>query len=164
MAAILSTITFGGALLLGALFSAEGTFDERFRRAREIFLVFSGIFGTVLGFYFGAGESRAPQLGVAAMRSDATIVAFVTGGTSPYKVTVTYGPNKRTKLAETKDGMTSFSFDKATDNIVPSVISVTDSKGLQGTTTVDLNQDDLKKEGWKLPTETPPGATPSPTK
>ena len=46
IAAILSTITFGGALIVAPLFSSVGTFDERFRRAREIFLVFSGIFVT----------------------------------------------------------------------------------------------------------------------
>src|SRR5262245_914612 len=62
--AIISTIAFGGALLLGSLFSAEGSVEDRFRRAREVFLVFSGIFGTVVGFYFGAGESKGPPLSV----------------------------------------------------------------------------------------------------
>ena len=53
---------FGGALLFGALFSSEGgqELTDRFRHAREIFLVFSGIFGTVVGFYFGAGDTHTP--------------------------------------------------------------------------------------------------------
>lgn len=62
IAAIISTIAFGGALLIGSLFSSEGSFEDRFRHSREIFLVFSGIFGTVIGFYFGAGDSKAPQI------------------------------------------------------------------------------------------------------
>jgi hypothetical protein len=53
------------------------------RIAREIFLVFSGIFGTVMGFYFGAGDSKGPQVNVAATLEDATVVAYATGGTLP---------------------------------------------------------------------------------
>ena len=159
IAAIISTITFGGALLLGALFSSEGSFDERFRRAREIFLVFSGIFGTVLGFYFGAGESQGPQLSVAGMLEDTTVIAYATGGTPPYKVTVTYAPQQRTKTEDTKTGWASFSFDKKTDNIVPLIVSATDSKGQQGSTTVEVDVAELKKAGWVLPDETPAGAT-----
>ncbi len=80
VAAILSTIIFGGALLLGSLFSSEGTFEDRFRHAREIFLVFSGVFGTVIGFYFGAGDNKDGALGVDATLQDTTIVAYATGG------------------------------------------------------------------------------------
>lgn len=95
IAAIISTIAFGGALLIGSLFSSEGLFEDRYRHAREIFLVFSGIFGTVIGFYFGAGETKGPQLGIDAMLEDATVVAYATGGTPPYKITVTYGTKGR---------------------------------------------------------------------
>jgi hypothetical protein len=162
IAAIISTITFGGALLLGSLFSSEGSFEERFRRAREIFLVFSGIFGTVLGFYFGAGESKGPQLSIAATLEDTTVIAYATGGTPSYKVTVTYGPQKRTKTEDTKTGWARFPFDKRTDNIIPLTASAIDSKGLQGSTTVEVNVEELKKAGWVLPNETSAGP-PQPT-
>ena len=89
VAAIMSTIAFGGALLFGSLFSSEGTFEERFRHAREIFLVFSGVFGTVLGFYFGAGEGKNASMAVSATRQETTVVAYVSGGTPPYKITAT---------------------------------------------------------------------------
>ena len=55
VAIIVSTIVFGGSLLIGSLFSSDAPFEDRFKHAREVFLVFSGIFGTVIGFYFGAG-------------------------------------------------------------------------------------------------------------
>lgn len=159
IAAIISTITFGGALLVGSLFSSEGSFDERFRRAREIFLVFSGIFGTVLGFYFGAGESKGPQLSIAATLEDTTVIAYATGGNPPYKVTLTYGPQKRTKTEDTKTGWTSVQFDKKIDNIIPLLVSAIDSKGLQGSTTVELSLEELKKAGWVLPNERATGPT-----
>lgn len=161
IAAIVSTIAFGGALLVGSLFSSEGSFEDRFRHSREIFLVFSGIFGTVIGFYFGAGDSKGPQLGVDATLEEATVVAYATGGTPPYKVTISYGSKGRTKTEETKTGWARFPFDKKTDYIVPLKVSATDNKNLQGSSTVDINKDNLKKAGWVLPEETPAGQLPS---
>ncbi len=150
IAAIISTIAFGGALLIGSLFSSEGSFEDRFRHSREIFLVFSGIFGTVIGFYFGAGESKGTQIGIDALLEDSTVVAYATGGTPPYKINVTYGKNGRTKTEETKTGWAKFVFDKKVDNIVPFKVSATDSKNVQGNTSMDLNKDELKKSGWAL--------------
>jgi len=159
IAAIASTIAFGGALLIGSLFSSEGTYEDRFRHSREVFLVFSGIFGTVLGFYFGAGDSKLPQLGVDATLADTTLVAYAAGGLPPYKITVTYGPKARTKTEEGKLGWVKFPFDKSKDNILPLKLSAFDSKGLQGSLTLDLDKDDLKKSGWALPDE--PAAAPA---
>lgn len=59
-ALIISTLTFGGALILGSLFSEE-PLEIRFRHAREIFLVFSGIFATLTGFYFGSEGPKNVQ-------------------------------------------------------------------------------------------------------
>ena len=42
VAAIIATLAYGGGLIFSALYSNEGKFEERFRMAREIFLVFSG--------------------------------------------------------------------------------------------------------------------------
>jgi hypothetical protein len=154
IAAIISTIAFGGALLIGSLFSSEGSFEDRFRHSREIFLVFSGIFGTVIGFYFGAGDSKAPQIGIDAILENATVVAYATGGTPPYKISIAYGSKNRTKTEETKTGWARFSFDKNTDNIVPLKVSAIDNKNLQGSFILQLSQDDLKKAGWSLTEET----------
>jgi hypothetical protein len=151
VAAIISTIVFGGALILGSLFSSEGTFQERFRHAREIFLVFSGVFGTVIGFYFGAGDNKEASLGVDATLQDATVVAFATGGTPPYKITITYGPKDLAKTEESKNGWARFTFDKTKDYILPLKVTAADSKSRQGTSGVSLLKDDLKSQGWALP-------------
>ncbi len=151
VAAIMSTIAFGGALLIGSLFSSDGTFEERFRHAREIFLVFSGVFGTVIGFYFGAGETKGAGLIVSADVQESAIVAYATGGTPPYKVTITYGPKNLTKTEDTKSGWVRFQFDKAKDNIVQTLISATDSKAAQTSVPVPLDPEVLRTAGWKLP-------------
>lgn len=150
VAAIISTIIFGGALLLGSLFSSEGTFEERFRHAREIFLVFSGIFGTVIGFYFGAGESKIASLNVDAVLQGTTLVAYATGGTPPYKVTIAYGPKQETMSFDTKTGWAQFVLDKTKHNIIPLKVSASDSKNIQGTNAIDFKEDELKAAGWTL--------------
>jgi len=129
IAAIISTIVFGGTLIVASLFSAEGSFDERFRRAREVFLVFSGIFGTVFGFYFGAGESKQ-QLIFDAIRNNNTVTAYASGGTPPYKVT------KGQETKDAKDGFASFDI-KPEEKDKDIVVSAVDSKGLPGKKTLE---------------------------
>jgi hypothetical protein len=145
ISAIVSTILFGGALLLGSLFSSEGTYEDRFRHAREIFLVFSGIFGTVIGFYFGASDSKGPQLNVSATLEDTTLVANVVGGTPPYKVTVAYGKGC-SKTEESKQGWARFVFDKTLNNLAGAKISAIDSKALQGEFSLSEIKDQLDKD------------------
>lgn len=165
--AIVSTIAFGGALLVGSLFTSEGTYEDRFRHAREIFLVFSGVFGTVLGFYFGAGDSSRTLFGLDATLEDATLVAYATGGTAPYKFVVTYGPKGQSKTADTSTGFAVFSFDKAKDDIRPLRITVSDAKNTAGSKLVDISVKDLKDRGWKLadaePAAPAPGASQPPS-
>jgi hypothetical protein len=104
-----------------------------------------------MGFYFGAGESRATSLSVNAALEDANVIAYVTAGTPPYKITVTYGPTSQTKSAETKNGFATFLFDKKKDNIVPLKVVATDARNLQGHFDLNLDKEELKKAGWSLP-------------
>ena len=85
---MIAIFSFGGLLIFGALFAdkEDEKFQDRFRLAREIFLVFSGIFGTIIGFYFGTdetgdqGESPAVEIAYA----DGSVTAAVTGGAEPF--------------------------------------------------------------------------------
>ncbi|HEY6815053.1 MAG TPA: hypothetical protein VI168_05900 [Croceibacterium sp.] len=88
---ILTTVVFGGMMLNAALFgSPSDDAAERFQRGREVFLVFSGICATVVGFYFGSGTANAPRPGDASMHAslgaDGTITATVVGGAPPHTV------------------------------------------------------------------------------
>ena len=103
--AVLATITFGGGLVFAALFSNEGAFENRFRMAREIFLVFSGVFATVVGFHFGKPDPvkseqsvnaeqskqtpKTPIAEISALEKDGKLTLAVKGGTPPFKATIT---------------------------------------------------------------------------
>lgn len=93
LAAIIATLTYGGGLIFSALFSSEGKFDERFRMAREIFLVFSGVFATIVGFHFGKQDNPNPDDTAAALQLEVKrgdkpgeLSLSVLGGTPPYTV------------------------------------------------------------------------------
>lgn len=107
--AIMSTVVFGGALLFSSLFTSEigEQFSERFRHAREIFLVFSGIFGTVIGFYFGADGKEPQQLLIKADAQGPEAVAYVSGGTPPYEITFAQA-GARAEMKKSPDGWVRF--------------------------------------------------------
>ncbi|HKX90866.1 MAG TPA: hypothetical protein VJM15_00360 [Sphingomicrobium sp.] len=78
---------FGGLLIARALFAGKDEkFEERFRLGREIFLVFSGIFGTIIGFYFGTSDSEVPGANpaVEVAYAEGQVTAAVTDGTEPF--------------------------------------------------------------------------------
>ena len=86
---ILSMLGFGGLLIIRSMFAPYGQeeLEGRFRMGREVFLVFSGVFGTIIGFYFGSdggesGDAGAPAVEVAYQAGRVT--AAVSGGSSPF--------------------------------------------------------------------------------
>jgi hypothetical protein len=85
---IVAMLAFGGLLIIRPLFSIEDPvkLQERFRLAREIFMIFAGIFGTIIGFYFGTATATAadpPDLGVPSFAEGKVSVA-VEGGRAPF--------------------------------------------------------------------------------
>ena len=128
--AIIATVVFGGALLFAALYTSDDSesFSRRFRPAREIFLVFSGIFGTIIGFYFGAGVDSAAPLDVTVKREKAVLIAKVTGGSSPYQVI--FEPKEgESKSSRAESGLATFDVDAASK--VEGEMLVTDGRGGQ---------------------------------
>lgn len=91
---IVAMLGFGGLLIVRSLFSPQGidALQERFRLAREVFLVYAGIFGTIIGFYFGAADKQVstdpPTLTTPAVR-DGRVSVGVEGGTEPFTVLFT---------------------------------------------------------------------------
>lgn len=96
---IVAMLGFGGMLMFKSLFGTEPhtEFEQRFRLAREVFLVYAGIFGTIIGFYFGAADEdpgSAPLSASFALK-EGVVSAQVSGGIPPF---VAYLQRKSPKL------------------------------------------------------------------
>jgi hypothetical protein len=94
---LLAMMAFGGLMIVRALFTndSDERMQTRFRYSREVFLVFSGVFSTVIGFYFGAGTDGAatdpPVLAEAVIARDGTaglVSIAVSNGRAPYEGTI----------------------------------------------------------------------------
>lgn len=89
---IFTTVIFGAMLLNATLFGPQvERAAERFQNGREIFLVFSGICATVVGFYFGSGTVQG-NMGSNLVISqylapgDGSLALTIAGGSPPYGV------------------------------------------------------------------------------
>jgi hypothetical protein len=102
------TIGIAVALVLSALTSqnpAKKT-DARFQRGKEVLSLLLGVFGTIVGFYFGSETIKAnaptpfavssmdltPQ--PATLTTPRTVRAVVTGGTPPFRFGIGQGEEK----------------------------------------------------------------------
>ncbi len=80
-----STVSIAIILIYHAF--AEGTTNEKFRFAREIFATLVGVLGTIVGFYFGIAGDKAPgqPLRVGALEiAGNTASTWIASGTPPY--------------------------------------------------------------------------------
>jgi hypothetical protein len=99
---LFAVVTIGTAVVLvvSALTSDESPANERrFERGKEILSLLLGVFGTIVGFYFGSEVAAKGQPGetivnVAPLRlstgsvassADFTLTTYVSGGKAPYK-------------------------------------------------------------------------------
>jgi hypothetical protein len=101
---LFAVVTIGTAVVLvvSALTSDESNaHKERFQRGKEILSLLLGVFGTIVGFYFGSevtgAQARKMVVEVAPIHLSApagpaegsiSVDTFLTGGTPPYKVGV----------------------------------------------------------------------------
>lgn len=99
---LFAVVTIGTAVVLvvSALTSDETPANERrFERGKEILSLLLGVFGTIVGFYFGSevaakGQPTETIVNVAPLRlsaapaasgADFTLTTYVSGGKAPYK-------------------------------------------------------------------------------
>jgi len=144
--------TMGIALLLtlGALLGSHTL--EVFAKAKEVLTALIGVFGTILGFYFGTASGGPQKLDIADIRlTDKQLMTHVAGGTRPYRYSIMSSEKDFTPVTDqvSKDGW-----------IVQPLSSIPKA----GSITVDvLDGRDLKgSRELKLSAETP-SPTPSPS-
>jgi hypothetical protein len=94
---LFAVVTIGTAVVLcvSALTQdVDPDSEKKFQRGKEVFSLLLGVFGTIVGYYFGSEKSAPPDLRVIAPvvqpmtvkmgDTRATITSAVTGGTPPY--------------------------------------------------------------------------------
>jgi hypothetical protein len=136
---VLSAIGLGFFLTILTFFGSCDTQAEaeKFRRGREVHAVLVGVMGTVVGFYFGNAEKNTSKLEVTSPQIIATttgkhLAAHITGGTPPYRYTLTFetansgvfNPSALNVTNKFSDGWISEDFSNA--NISNVKLSVTD--------------------------------------
>jgi hypothetical protein len=98
--------TIGIALLLtfGALVGKNTV--EEFTKAKEVLTLLMGVFGTILGFYFGTSTGEAShKLSISSPATEAsadgktvTMLAYVSGGDPPFIYNITFDKNALTSI------------------------------------------------------------------
>ena len=104
---LFAVVTIGTAvvLVLSALIgTADEAHDKQFQRGKEVLSLLLGVFGTIVGFYFGsahsagAGSLQVSRIDMSPLSvvvgDTVTVRAFVVGGTAPYKFGVYQGDAK----------------------------------------------------------------------
>lgn len=127
---IICMLGFGGLLIVRSLFTTEPAeaFERRFRLAREIFLVFAGIFGTIIGFYFGAAddENAGTEPTVEVAFSEGQVTAAVTGGAGPFLGILTLKGQTAGELMAVDERVLSYKIAKCPAD---AVVAVVDGRG-----------------------------------
>jgi len=99
--------TIGVALLVtfGALIG--GNNEQELAKAKDVLTVLIGVFGTILGFYFGTATGGAQKLDIAELRiTDKQVMTHVAGGTPPYRYSITSSEKEFAPVTDqvSKDG------------------------------------------------------------
>lgn len=114
---LFAVVTIGTAvvLIVSALTSGTAEADkERFQRGKEVLSLLLGVFGTIVGFYFGSelGETAqrateelqlsSPLLAATevAPGQGTTVTAYVSGGTPPYRYGIALGEGSQVEYTE----------------------------------------------------------------
>jgi hypothetical protein len=113
---LFTVITIGTAVVLVvySLTSTVAAEDKQFDRGKDVLSLLLGVFGTMVGFYFGSelkDKSRqsdqqlqltSPLFGSSEVASGetTTIAAHVRGGTPPYRFGTAFGKSSRVDFSE----------------------------------------------------------------
>ena len=105
IAYLLAVTTIGVAVIVG-LSGLMGSSKEQFDRGKDVLALLLGVFGTVIGFYFGSAtvadvsvmplNVSPPLFSETTVQPGAmfTVAAFVQGGVPPFQYTITLDDDK----------------------------------------------------------------------
>jgi hypothetical protein len=152
---IVAMLGFGGLLIATALFSAEEEqqMQNRFRHAREVFLVFAGIFGTIIGFYFGTESTGtaadSPVLAAPVVGREGLVTVSISNGRAPYSGTIRLPGGGTLSLAPTASrDQLAISLNPAHDCPAGATVKVVDGENRAVERTVEQTAAQLLAAGW----------------
>jgi hypothetical protein len=159
-------------ILVYQAFNNSGQSEEGFRRGREVFAGLMGIVGTIVGFYFGSADKTLGTLSLADPIQDGiAITTFVSGGTPPYRYTVTVDSSEKTlakdpeKVRTADTGWIKFDLSNPPAGAANLTISLTDAKEQRVSKkfTVKASNEIITpaKTGASAPASKPPETAPS---
>jgi len=134
----LGTILIAMLVVFSALTSdGSDASQKKVSMAKEVLTVLVGIFGTILGFYFGSEKSRGPlppklDLSPVIVASSgggvSTIAATVSGGTPPYTYSIEFKGDAIHSIKDQKTGTSRISqvITNETQKSVPFTLTVVD--------------------------------------
>lgn len=129
---VIATITLAFMLVYQAFaVPNEAQAEAGFKRAREVFTGLMGVVGTIVGFYFAAGDGGSVgKIEVTAKVEAERVLMHAAGGTPPYQFTITSSPVDASlpKDLETKDGFLEIKVGTA-DMPRTLAVEVVDTKG-----------------------------------
>jgi hypothetical protein len=168
---IFSVGTIGIALLLavGALVGQHSI--EEFGKAKEVLTVLIGVFGTILGFYFGTAAGGGQKLDVAEIKfADKQLITHISGGTRPYRYSITSGEKDFTPINSrvSDDGWIIETLPQAPKPKSTLTVDVTDAKDQKASQKLDIpdtkprpaSPTQNSETTGTAPTTTPPTTTP----
>jgi len=150
----LAMLGFGGLLMVRTLYSTDepGRMRERFRNAREVFLAFSGIFGSIIGFYFGTASGSPadpPTVAGISVGRDGTVVATISKGRAPFTGRIRLLGGDDLALASTAvPNQLSVQLDPSRDCPAGASVTVIDGDRRQADGTVGQTAPTLLQQGW----------------
>lgn len=152
---IFATTVFGGTMLYSALFGPKVS-DKRAQQAREIFVFFSGTFGTVVGFYFASAtneiqnEAEVPRVTASLnLQGNGQISATILGGQGTFTVSLEKTGDPQ-KFAQDKEDSRKFSL-KIQPDVCPAGgrVLVTQTSVEEKTPfEIPFDASDLLAKGW----------------
>ena len=162
---LISVATIGLAFVL--VYQADGSTDDSFRRAREIFTGLMGVLGTIVGFYFGSAEKGSTPLEVAAIKSaDKELVTHVSGGSPPYHYVVKSTDRNFKEISnDSADGWIVEVLDQPPRSGTSLTIDVSDSKEQKQSRKIDFPSQlkSISPPATSPPATSPPATSPPAT-
>ena len=168
---IFSVGTIGIALLLavGALVGQHTA--EEFDKAKQVLTVLIGVFGTILGFYFGTAAGGGQKVDLAEIKfADKQLITHISGGTRPYRYSITSSEKDFTPIKSrvSDDGWIIETLPQAPRPKSTLNVDVTDAKDQKASQKFDIPDTNSRsaspmqnsETSGAAPTRTPPTTTP----